>query len=194
MLRNGLAMVALFLCSGASPPDTFEGVETFRVLRLSAELARAGIRAEDPLLLLAAARLRRSAPVNPDAGTPDRALEWVAKAEFLGSDDPRIATLANDIRTELKKGRSAGPRVLEARLKAGERRSFSETFKAGWPAVVYIEGDGDTDLTLRVGATCRETGPGDIKICSWKPARSERVRVEIGNVGTIENRVIIGTN
>ena len=79
-------------------------------------------------------------------------------------------------------------------LRGGERRSFSETFRAGRPAVVYIEGDGDTNLTLKVGAACHDVRPGDVKICSWTPVKSEKVTVEIGNAGRVQNRVILGTN
>ncbi|TKD51862.1 hypothetical protein [Sphingomonas baiyangensis] len=187
------ALIAASALGGASFADD-GAVRSFEALRLSAEMARAGSAARDPLLLLAAARVRRSAPITFAADADDRSAGWIAAAEAMAGDDPRIATLAADIRAEGRKGRIDGPRVSQARLAAGERRRFTERFRAGRPAVVYVEGDGDTDLGLRVGAACRNLDPGDIKICSWTPSRAESVTVEIANLGRVDNRVILGMN
>lgn len=182
-----LLLCAALLTAAADDrvPDT-----RFATLRLSAEVARAGERTRDPVLLIAAARMRAAAGVNGDP----RGAEWLSRAETLGGDDPRVMGLIADARAEAMKGRAAGPRVTLARLRAGETHSFAETFRAGQPAVVYVEGDGDTDLSLRVGAACRDVGPGDIKICAWTPARSQQVTVEVGNMGRVENRVVVGIN
>lgn len=193
-MRMFLLAAAGAMLIGAAPSTQVDARAAFDTLRLSAQVARAGIARRDPVLLLAAARLRRSAPINLASGAADRSAEWIERAEALGGDDPRIAGLVADLRAEGSKGRADGPRVSQAVLAGGERRAFAETFRAGRPAVVYIEGDGDTDLMLKVGRTCRDIGPGDVKICAWTPARSERVTVEIGNPGRVENRVILGTN
>ncbi len=185
-----LAGAALMLGAAAPLPDA----QPFVALKLSAEVARAGEAARDPLLLLAAARLRAAAPVTLADGTPDKAGEWIARAETIGGDDPRIAALAADIRAEARKGRQDGPSVSQTNLKGGERRAFTETFRAGKPAVVYIEGDGDTSLSLRVGTACRDFSAGDVKICAWTPRTTGSVTVEIGNTGAVANRVILGMN
>lgn len=195
-MRRFALLACAVVIAGAAPAPAGEGDGTaaFETLRLSAELARAGERARDPWLMIAAVRLRAGAGVSADPGAAARGAEWLARAEALGGDDPRVASLVADLRAESTKGRTQGPRVSQALIRGGERRSFSETFHAGRPAVVYIEGDGDTNLTLKVGAACRDFRPGDVKICSWTPARSEKVTVEIGNAGRVENRVILGMN
>ncbi len=194
MIRFCLLAGAAALLVGAAPAVEVDPVAAFETLRLSSEVARAGEKAGDPWLMIAAARLRATAEIQPDPSAAARGDEWLAKAESMGSDDPRVASVVADLKAQGFKGRSAGPRVSQELLRGGERRSFNETFKAGRPAVVYIEGDGDTNLTLRVGAACHDIRPGDIKICSWMPTRSEQVTVEIGNSGRVQNRVILGIN
>lgn len=183
---------SLALLVGARAPEP--APDAFRAMKLSTEIARIGEARADPLLLLAAARLRRGANETLATGTPDRAAEWLARAEELGASDPRVASMAADIRAEARKGRAAGPRVSHAMLRPGGQMRFAETFRAGVPAVVYVEGDGDTDLTLTVGAACRDISPGDIKICTWTPRGDGRVTVQVGNTGRIQNRVILGMN
>lgn len=189
---KGLALAGAALMLGAAAP--LPGEQPFAALKLSAEVARAGEAGRDPLLLLAAARLRAGAPVTLADGTSDKVAEWIARAEAIGGDDPRIAALAADIRAEARKGRENGPSVSQTRLMGGERRAFTETFRAGQPAVVYIEGDGDTDLSLRVGTACHDLSAGDVKICAWTPRTTGRVTVEIANTGAVANRVILGMN
>ncbi len=196
-MRIAALVLSATLLIGAAPdraPERAAAQAAFETLRLSAELARAGSAAHDPLLLIAAARLRTQAAVRSDAGAAERVDEWLNAAEAHGADDPRIAGLVADVRAMASKGRADGPRVTQQLIRGGERRSFVETFRAGQPAVVYVEGDGDTHLTLTVGSACRDVGPGDVKICSWTPTRSERVTVEIGNAGSVQNRVIMGMN
>lgn len=194
MARVLLGLTAMLLTAasngGATSASDGGATAAFDTLRLSAEIARAGEAAHDPLLLIAAARLRARAGTQDDP----RGGEWLARASAIGGDDPRIASLVADLRAETRKGRSAGPRVTQALIGGGRQHSFVETFRAGQPAVVYIEGDGDTNLTLRVGTACRDIRPGDVKICAWTPVKSEVVRVEIGNAGKVDNRVILGTN
>lgn len=192
MFRTSLFAATAALLIGAAPEA--DPRAAFETLRLSSEVARAGQKARDPWLLIAAARLRASAGARPDTAAADRVRDWLASAEALGGDDPRVASVVADLRAQGAKGRSAGPRVSHELLRGGERRSFTETFRAGRPAVVYIEGDGDTNLTLKVGAACLDRRPGDVKICSWMPRTSERVTVEIGNAGRVQNRVILGIN
>lgn len=191
--NRGIALAALALIGAApAPPDPSA---PFQALRLSAELARMGTDARDPLLLLAAARLRRSVGAH---GDDDRVGDWLSAAERLGAADPRVAGLAADVRAELRKGRAAGPRVSTNLIRAGEQRRFSELFRAGVPAVVYVEGDGDSDLTLVVGGSrgiaCNDASAGDVKLCAWTPQVSEPVSVEVANVGPVQNRFILGTN
>ncbi|MFS0736870.1 hypothetical protein ABC347_07460 [Sphingomonas sp. 1P06PA] len=192
--------LAAVLAGGAAPAPRAADTDlaTFETLRLSAELARAAERRGDPLLMLAAARLRRSAAVRLASADADRSLAWIAQAERMGSADPRVLSLAADLRTEATKGRASGPRVSATVLRGGEQRAFVERFAAGRPAVVYLEGDGDSDLALRVGTAsavaCRDLNPGDVKICAWTPRGADPVKVEVVNVGTVQNRFILGTN
>ena len=195
LLAGAALMIAVTPVPARAPAARdVDPVAAFDTLRLSSQIARAGEKGRDPWLMIAAARLRATAEIQPDADAAGRGSEWLVRAEALGGDDPRVASVVADLRAQGFKGRSAGPRVSQELLRGGERRSFDETFKAGRPAVVYIEGDGDTTLTLRVGAACHDIRPGDVKICSWMPVKSERVTVEIGNSGRVQNRVILGIN
>jgi hypothetical protein len=200
-MRVAVLAAIVAISAGAAPAarpvaamSAVDATLSFEALRLSAEIAREGMKASDPWLLLAAARVRSRAQVQLGAGVVARGEDWIARAEAMGGDDPRVASVAADLRAELRKGRTAGPRVVQALIGGGRLHSFTETFHAGRPAVVYIEGDGDTNLTLKVGSACRDQRPGDVKICAWTPTRSEVVRVEIANVGRVDNRVILGTN
>ncbi|WP_326525241.1 hypothetical protein [Sphingomonas sp.] len=194
LFAGAVLLTAMAPVPAADPAAEPQPIAAFETLKLSAEIARAGEKARDPWLMIAAARLRATAEVQPDANAAGRAEDWLARAEALGGDDPRVGSVVADLRAIGFKGRAAGPRVSQELLRGGERRSFTETFKAGRPAVVYIEGDGDTNLTLRVGAACHDIRPGDVKICSWMPTKSEQVTVEIGNSGRVQNRVVLGIN
>ncbi len=181
----------------------------FDTLRLSIELARVAKAQNDPWALAVAARLRKQTPVREVSRAPqqgesaavadDPAEAWLDEAERLGGDDPRLAALVKEVRGIRFKGRAGGPQVSQARVGPGVTHRYGERFEIGRPAVIYVEGDGDTDLMLRVlgpggDTACAEVGPGDVKLCAWTAGRSGSYAVEVLNRGRVENAYAFATN
>jgi hypothetical protein len=198
------------LAADAATDPLADARAPFDALLLSAELAREGRARADPWALAVAARLRKQVPTSeiaraPDgaapapAATPDEVSAWLDQAESLGGDDPRLAALVKEVRETSFKGRAGGPQVSKARVGPGASHHYGESFEIGRPAVVYVEGDGDTDLLLRVvgpggDTACAENGPGDVKLCAWTALRSGRYAVEVLNRGRVDNAYAFATN
>lgn len=208
-LRHALAALVIVLAAPLVADARARPAEGIDALRLSAELARQGRQRHDPWLLATAARLRRETPVQASPRTPeaapgdsapfDPAAAWLDEAERMGAADPRLMSLVAEVRAFAFRGRTGGPKVSTARLGAGGVHRYGESFDPSQPAVVYVEGDGDSDLLLTVrdaagGQACAEMGPGDIKICSWTPRASGAYRIEITNRGVVDDRYAVATN
>lgn len=199
---------ALALAAAAEPaaaPATGADMAGFKALRLSAELSRWGRANRDPWALATAAKLRREAALQyvrrevGDAEPADLSAGWLDEAAALGAADPRLLSYVEDVRAIAFKGRQGGPRVSTGRIGAGLSHRFAERFEPGRPAVVYVEGDGDTDLTLQVrapggGVACADSSPGDVKMCSWTAREGGGYAVEVLNRGRVENRYALATN
>lgn len=206
----GLAVVALATAAPVAQPNPLTEVRApFDSLKLSAELARSGRQRHDPWALAVAARIRKLTPFQQVARAPDGALAaapdrgeveaWLAEAEEMGGDDPRITALVREVRAMSFKGRAGGPQLSNARLGPGAIHQYGESFQIGHPAVVYVEGDGDTDLMLTVrapggGPACSEMGPGDVKLCAWTAVQGGRYAVEVRNTGRVDNAYALATN
>jgi len=77
---------------------------------LAAKLTNYGMERNDPVLLLAAARL--IATVAPDAAAPATAMsaeDLVAKAKAIAGGKAEVATLADQIASEIPRGLCYGP-------------------------------------------------------------------------------------
>lgn len=216
MCRSLPAIVTMLLFASAAPglaepadgedQDLEAVVAPFEDRMLAARLARWGLAQEDPHALITAARMRRSAPVTPvergtppDTTVPDPVTGWLDAAERLSGGDPRLAGLIADVRATGTKGRLGGPRVSLARVGGGSVDRYREPFRPTAPAVVYVEGDGDTDLTLTVRApggtvVCREEGRGDLKMCVWTPTGVGQHLIEVSNAGAVDNAYSLATN
>ena len=192
----------------AATDPVAEARAPFDTLRLSTELARLASARNDAWGLVIAARLRKQTPLEevaraPEAGKAEAAEDvaegWLDQAERLGGDDPRLSALVAEVRAMRFKGRTGGPQVSKARVGPGATHRYGERFEIGRPAVVYVEGDGDTDLMLRVlgpggDTACADTGPGDVKLCAWTAGRSGSYAVEVLNRGRVENAYAFATN
>lgn len=210
VLFAGLCAAAISAAVVTAAPDPLaEARMPFDALRLSAELARVGHAQHDAWSLAVAARIRKLTPVQEVARSPDGAAAapkaqdqveaWLAEAEDLGGDDPRVMSLVREVRGLAFKGRNGGPQLSKARLAPGAAHRYGEQFQIGRPAVVYVEGDGDTDLALVVrdpaGApACIQGGPGDVKLCAWTAGRGGPYAVEVRNLGPVENAYALATN
>ncbi|MGZ8407002.1 MAG: hypothetical protein ACXWVJ_03140 [Caulobacteraceae bacterium] len=209
--KTVFAAVCAALAAGgavAQADPAREAVAPFDALKLSAELARSGEANRDAWALAIAARIRRLTPMRevarvPEGGTAEPAADksalWLDRAEELGGDDPRLASLVKEVRATAFKGRSGGPQVSRARLAGGAQHRYGEPFIVGRPAVVYVEGDGDTDLGLVVrgpdgNTACAQFGPGDVKLCAWTARAAGRYSVEVSNRGAVANAYALATN
>lgn len=207
----GLGVVALAAAAPMAQTTPLTEVRgPFDSLKLSAELARSGHQRHDPWALAVAARIRKLTPVQEISRTPegvvaaevarhDDVAAWLAEAEDFGGDDARILALVREVRAMSFKGRSGGPQLSKARLGPGAIHQYGEVFQIGHPAVVYVEGDGDTDLMLSVrapggNAACSEMGPGDVKLCAWTAVQGGRYAVEVRNPGRVDNAYALATN
>lgn len=201
----GAALLLIAAAEPAAPAPAADDMAAFQSLKLSAELARWGRAHNDAWALATAARLRRETPMElvrregGDAEVRDVSETWLNEALALGQADPRLVSFVEDVRAVSFKGRQGGPKVSTGRLGAGLSHRFAEKFQPGKPSVVYIEGDGDTDLTLQVSApsgavACADSSPGDVKMCSWTASEGGGYAVEVLNRGRVENRYALATN
>ncbi len=211
MDRCLLTILAFGLLS-ASGPSHAQSAETdaarapFEDMMLAARLARWGAANDDPFALAMAARLRSATDQTAvdrgdgSAGPETTPVErWLTEAEWLAGGDPRVIDLIAEVRATGLKGRSGGPRVSLGTVRARTRNSYVERFEPTRTAVVYVEGDGDTDLELVVReadgtVVCAREEPGDIKMCVWTPTRSGGHTVEIRNDGMVNNAYSLATN
>ncbi|MEM7189674.1 MAG: hypothetical protein AAF439_08690, partial [Pseudomonadota bacterium] len=77
------------------------------MLKDAVRLYELGLEQRDPILLLAAARLRKAAPAAPD-GWADWP-EYLQAARNAAPGDPLISGLADDITAEGQRGAATGP-------------------------------------------------------------------------------------
>ncbi len=200
MLRSVLALT--LSCALATPTLATEP-SALRRAELSARLYEAGVADADPLLVLAAARLRKSiAPTegtlrpsepeaggDPQAGAPLRWQDMVATAEALAPGDDLIAGLAEDIRAETTKGVVSGPIYGLSSLSAGRADLYERIdFRGGEYAVVYVEAKASTDMKLFVEdaqgrLVCSDTDISHIAYCGWRPAETGSFTIRVENRG-----------
>lgn len=96
------------LASAEDKPALTPGV--VEQIDLASKLTNYGIERNDPLLLLAAARLIATLSPNAAASTPALSAEdLVAKAKSIASGKSEIAALADQVASEIPRGLCYGP-------------------------------------------------------------------------------------
>lgn len=205
MPRPALALMApaLLACLNALPARA-EPPSAVQTAALSARLYDAGVAAADPVLVLAAARLRKSlnpAPAAsraPEGGTAggEEPIGWeemAAAAEALAVEDEAVQALIADLRAEGTKGVVTGPVYNIATLAAGDRDRYARIeFRGGEYAEVYVEARQTVDLNLTVTdaqgrLVCADTDRSHIAYCGWTPDAAGAFTL------TVENRGRAGT-
>ncbi len=169
-------------------------------LRLSAELFQMARIEQDPMLMIAAAKLRAGVVASQSERMPQGGGEaaqagalqtddMLAEAEELAYGDETLLGLIEDIRFERAKGVSDGPIFSSARIRAGGTDSYPGLpFDGGRYAEIYIEGKGRSDLNLYVldsqdRIVCSDTDLSDFAYCGWNPSASASYRIEVRNRG-----------
>jgi hypothetical protein len=208
-------------CTAGAQSTTSAGVITDTVLArqmrameslaLAHRLAVYGQRARNPLALVTAAEILLDHPTRPLAqGTPDDtagavlpdAARLLASARSLAGANERLIGLIVPLERRARaidRGSSRGPRQLYGQVPSATRREHVVEFRGGEPAVVYVSGDGDSDLDLFIydeagQLVASATGPRDECVVRWQPERQGRFRIEVRNLGSASNWYWMATN
>jgi hypothetical protein len=206
-MRRLLLATTLIALAGPALADSASPV---KVAEISARLYAAGLAAEDPLLLLSAARLRKSiSPVPGDRaatggvageGVPMGWEEMLASAEVLAAGDEVMAGLIDDLRAETLKGVSSGPVYNIGSLSNGGGDTYPPIeFRGGEYAEVYVEAKAATNLNLTIfddqgRLVCSDTDISHIAYCGWTPAQAGDFTLKVENKGPASANYALMTN
>ena len=187
-------------------------------LMTSAQLARISQDLQDPILMLAAARLEAMAsrtPVDRDkttegdgtiASTTESKAESIslyALAEEFAEEREHeaLVTLIRESKAAGAgtRGADPGPQWTSDSVLAYRTDVYGIDFRGGEPARVTVDGDGDTDLDLYVydqngNLICSDEGITDYMNCHWRPRWTGRFTVKIKNLGGVYNAYDLDTN
>jgi hypothetical protein len=198
------ALIALALPAGA------ETASPVKVAELSARLYAQGVASGDALLILSAAKLRKTlAPVaadrapeggGPGEGAPLTWEEMLAAAEALAAGDAALLGLIDDVRVETAKGAASGPVYNIGRLANGGADTYPPIeFRGGEYAEVYVEAKAATNLNLivyddRGRLVCSDTDISHIAYCGWTPAEGGTFTLKVENKGPTSAAYALMTN
>jgi hypothetical protein len=176
-----------------------ESASPVKIAELSARAYVAGVEAGDPLLVLSAARLRKTlAPMAVDRaavagvagqGAPLGWEEMLASAEALAAGDEIVLGLIEDARVEATKGVASGPVYNIGSLGTGRGDTYPPIeFRGGEYAEVYVEAKAATNLNLGVyddkgRLVCSDTDISHIAYCGWTPAAGGTFTLKVENKG-----------
>lgn len=177
---------ALALCTLAGLPAAAEPLDN---AALSARLYAEGLALDDPLVILAAARLRKAAGFAPGGSLPMGWQVMLDRAALLAEGDAVLLGLIADSAAESAKGVATGPVYRLARIDPGATDRFPPLeVNGGERSEVYVEPEAEADLNLviRDGAgavICADTDPSPIAYCAWTQAAPGSVILEVSNAG-----------
>ena len=194
----------------AALPALAEGPSPVKVAELSARLYAAGMAAGDPVLVLSAAKLRKTlTPVaggraavdgTVGEGSPLGWEEMLASAEALAADNPDLLDLIDDAMVEMFKGVASGPVYNIGRLANGGGDTYPPIeFRGGEYAEVYVEARAATNLNLTVRddkgrLVCSDTDISHIAYCGWTPASGGTFTLKVENKGPAAAPYALMTN
>lgn len=194
-----LRPVILFACALLVSPALAQTPSPVKTAELSARLFDAGVQARDPLLILAAAKLRKT--LNPaatdraaadgtaEAGFPLGWEDMLAAAAPLAEGDDTLLGLIDDIRAETTKGVATGPVYNIGQIANGKTDTYPQVdFIGNEYAEIYVEAKGATDLNLAVTdaqgrLVCSDTDKSHIAYCGWRPDRTAPFLITVTNRG-----------
>lgn len=191
MTRLAALLVLLAPAAAAGPLDQ---------AALSARLQAEGQAQQDPLLLIAAARLRKSAGFVPDSPLPMGWQVMLDQATALAGDDPTLLALIEDTAAETMKGVATGPVTRLDDLAPGTTDRFPALeIAADQRTEVYVEPQAATDLNLTIRDAsgtllCTDTDPDPIAYCAWTQPSPATVTIEVSNAGPDPTPYALMTN
>ena len=190
---------ATLLTFSLALPVMAEPLTPVQTAALSARVFAVGVDNADPVLMLAAARLRKSIAPEPveraaDGGEPgtETPLGWEAMAqaaEELAEGDDALLGLIDDLRAEGTKGVASGPVYNIGSLSAGKSDNYRNIdFKGGEYAEVYVEAQSSVDLNLTITdaqgrLVCADTDVSHIAYCGWRPDAPGAFTLTVQNKG-----------
>jgi hypothetical protein len=197
----------------ATSSEAASAVET---LALADSLAVYGIQNSDPVALIQAAKMKKSAPARAleaaknteGTGTKGDAKATgydlsadalLARAGTMAAGNATLEGLINDAKSTKSRGAVRGPTVHTDTVLAGNTDSYVLAFRGGEQAAVLVSGDGDTDLDLYVtdengNAICSDTDASDTMLCRWTPAWTGNFGVHVRNLGRVYNNYKLAVN
>lgn len=203
------AGLALVFALSAAPAKAEESAPLKR-LATAHDMYRIGLERQDPLLILAAAKLRKSVAASPAdrapedgetvAGAPLGWRDMLASAALMVEGDPLLEGLAEDIAAARSKGVASGPVYSIVEIGAGGRDEYPGLpFSGGNYAEVYVEGPSGTDMNVLVHDSkgrlvCSDTDISAIAYCGWKPATGGSFSITVENSGPRGGRYSMMTN
>ena len=180
-------------------PAWAEGPSPVKVAELSARLYAAGLEAGDPILILSAAKLRKSlalvagerSAVDGVAGqgAPLGWEEMMASAAEVAEGDEVVLGLIEDAGLEMPRGVASGPVYNIGSLGNGKGDTYPPIeFRGGEYAEVYVEAKAATNLNLAVyddqgRLVCSDTDISHIAYCGWTPASPGTFTLKVENKG-----------
>lgn len=192
MFRLILALALLPLPAAADPG-------ALRTAALSARMFHEGVARKDPLLMISAARLRKSLRLVPGADLLS-ATDMLDTAETLAAADPVLLGLIADIRAETTRGVASGQIYNLAEVAPGMTDAYmGVAFAGGIYAEVYVEPLAETDLNLMVyddqdKLVCQDRDPSPIAYCGWTPATDGPFLIKVENLGAVAAPYALMTN
>ncbi len=176
---------------------------SLKTAQMSASLFLTGVEQSDPILIMAAAKLRKSLNLSPTDRKPDQdgapgdvapeaPLTWqqmLDAAEELAADDEALLGLIEDILVERSKGVATGQVYSISSIRAGGTDTYPPLpYTGGDYAEVYVEGQAATDLNLYVQdakgrLVCSDTDISAIAYCGWRPAQTGGFTIIVKNKG-----------
>lgn len=191
-------------------PLAAQPLSPVKAAELSARLFMAGEAAQDPVLMLAAAKLRKQTnpveivrPAEGGEGGTDAPLAWeemLESAEALATGDDALLGLIEDVRAETTKGVVTGPVYNIGSLAGGRSDSYPRIdFKGGEYAEVYVEAKTAVDLNLTVKdaqgrLVCADSDVSHIAYCGWRPSENGAYFLQVENKGNAATGYALMTN
>lgn len=191
-------------------PAVADPLSPVKTAELSARLYATGLELGDPLLILSAAKLRKSLNPKatarlPEGGVADTEapLSWeemLASATELADGDEGLLMLIEDVQAESSKGVSSGPVYNIGSLKNGGNDAYPAVeFIGGEYAEVYVEAKSATDLNLTIfdaqgRLVCSDTDASHIAYCGWRPADTGSFTMKVENQGPQGAKYALMTN
>ena len=202
--------------AGATAKGSTEAAAAVETLALADQLALYGIRQNDPVAIIQAAKMKKGLPprvleakkasegkgtkgADKTSGNDLSADALLARADGMAAGNPTLAGLIKDARATKSRGATRGPTAHRDTVLAGNTDVYNVSFRGGEQAAVLVSGDGDTDLDLYVmdengNAICSDTDTSDTMLCTWTPAWTGPFQIRIRNLGRVYNRYDMAIN